>query len=282
MKQSTREDYAGKVRTAQLWLDAHYAEPVTPAQLARLVHISPFHFHRVFRGVSGESVMQCLRRRRLEAAALQLRRGATSVTRIALDVGFQSHEGFTRAFKEHFGVPPTEWRHSQSNRLSRATRAGIQAPAEVTRRRLVETPIVCMRHQGSFSDVPSAWQQFLHLASKQRLYSGAERMMGIYPDDPEVTRPGKVRFDVGLVGAPSSAPTAPLRVDLIPAGSWAVTVHHGSYDSLSETYLKLVGGWFPSRGVPLGALPCLEFYLNSPHSTPVAELRTEVWAPIAC
>lgn len=283
MKASTKTDYEARIGDALAYLAAHHAEDVSPKELASIACFSLHHFHRVFRGVSGESVMQCLRRLRLEAAAHKLRRSDASVVEVALAVGFESHEGFTRAFKDHFGAPPNEWRKLENARITQlAERTALELP-HVETRIFEEASFVHMRHQGSFADVGAVWQTFLERASALGLYYGEEQLVGRYPDDPEITPIGKIRFDVGLLRprADGARIGEGLREETLPRGAFAVTVHEGSYTTLSETYLKLVGGYFPRTGKPLGEGPCLELYLNLPRDTPEADLRTEVWAPFA-
>ena len=282
MKPSTQIDYQARIDEVLVWLAAHQNEDVSPARLARVAHFSPYHFHRVFRGVCGESVMQCLRRLRLESAALRLRRTRDGVTEVALDAGFESHEGFTRAFKEHFGAPPNVWRKQESQRIRRLARRGPLVVPEVEVRTSKPLDFVCARRRGSFADVPGAWQELIAEAMRQGLYTGREQLVGRYPDDPDITPPGKVRFDVGLVpsGAPPTRLRHGLRHETLPGGRWAVATHRGSYATLSETYLRLVGGWFPHTGRELDDRPCLELYKNSPADTAEADLLTEVWAPI--
>lgn len=199
MKPSTQIDYRARIDEVLVWLAAHQNEAVSPARLARVAHFSPYHFHQVFRGVCGESVMQCLRRPRLESAALRLRRTGDGVTQVALDAGFESHEGFTRAFKEHFGAPPNVWRKQESPRMRRLGRRGPLGLPEVEVRRSKPVSFVCARHRGAFDAVPAAWEKLVAAVSRQGLYTGREQLVGRYPDDPEVTPPGKLRFDIGLV-----------------------------------------------------------------------------------
>ncbi len=99
MKSSTRSDYAGRVLRVLTHIQEHLDAPLVLSDLAALAHFSPFHFHRVFRGMVGESVLQHVRRLRLERAAMQLKTTADSVTSIALDAGYEAHEAFTRAFR---------------------------------------------------------------------------------------------------------------------------------------------------------------------------------------
>jgi AraC family transcriptional regulator len=281
IKTETRLDYQTRLQVALRWLEEHQAEEITPAQLAQVAGFSPYHFHRVFRGMLGESVMQRVRRLRLESAAQRLRRSDDSVIDIALAAGFESHEGFTRAFKEHFGAPPQQWRKQPSERLQALAHEPL-LPREVDLRKVPAMHFLCMSHQGSFDDIAVVWQQFVSTVLARGLFSGREQLVGRYPDDPEITPPGKVRFDVGMLlnNALTVPAEPPLRQETLPAGEWAVALHRGSYTALSDTYLRLVGGWFPQAGHALDDRPCLEFYLNSPSNTAEADLLTEVWAPV--
>lgn len=281
MKQSTKVDYRARIDDVIAYLEAHQDEDVTPARLAEVAAFSIHHFHRVFRGVSGESVMQCIRRLRLETAARRLRDSEVSVTEVAFTAGFASHEGFTRAFSDHFGEPPATWRKSARATLGeRVKRVEIRIP-EVSVRTLAPTRFVFVRHHGAFADVGEVWARFVALASSTMGFTGDEQLLGRYPDDPEITSVDKVRFDVGFVRPTELGSLADgLREETLEGGLFAVAEHRGSYATLHETYLALVGGFFPSTGRELGEGPCLEFYLNSPRDTPEAELRTEVWAPI--
>ncbi len=188
MKPSTRTDYQARIDEALVWLAAHQNEDVSPARLARVAIFSPYHFHRVFRGVCGESVMQCLRRLRLESAALRLRRTGDGVTEVALDAGFESHEGFTRAFKEHFGAPPSVWRKQESARVRRVAQREPLALPEVELRTTKPLAFVCSRHRGTFDDVPAAWQGLIAEAARQGLYTGGEQLVGRYPMRRSATR----------------------------------------------------------------------------------------------
>ena len=74
------------------------------------VHFSKYHYQRIFREAVGDSVMGYVARRRISLAAMELARTDASVLKIALKYGYDSHEGFTRSFRSHMGITPTEYR----------------------------------------------------------------------------------------------------------------------------------------------------------------------------
>jgi AraC family transcriptional regulator len=93
------------------YIEAHLDGDLSLAALARVVNFSEFHFHRVFKGVVGETLNQFIQRRRVEKAARFLTGNpAKSVTEIALDCGFSGSAAFARAFKDAFGVSASQYR----------------------------------------------------------------------------------------------------------------------------------------------------------------------------
>src|SRR6201996_1677522 len=90
-----------------LWfVESHLADPLTLDDVAEVAGISRFHLVRAFATATGLSVMRYVRARRLTEAARALAAGAPDILQVALDSDYGSHEAFTRAFRDHFGVTP--------------------------------------------------------------------------------------------------------------------------------------------------------------------------------
>ena len=91
-------------------IEAHIREKLTVTALAESIHISKYHYQRLFREAVGESVMRYVTRRRMALAAAELAETDASVLEIALRYGYDSHDGFTRAFRAALGVTPADYR----------------------------------------------------------------------------------------------------------------------------------------------------------------------------
>src|SRR6202521_486843 len=90
-----------------LWfIESHLAEELTLDEVAAIGGVSRFHMVRAFAAATGLSVMRYVRARRLSEAARALAGGAPDILTLALDADYGSHEAFTRAFRDHFGVTP--------------------------------------------------------------------------------------------------------------------------------------------------------------------------------
>src|SRR5205085_6955962 len=110
MHSQTERTYHERVLRVLVYIQNHLDDALALDDLAAVAHFSPYHFHRIFRGMVGESVMEHVRRLRLERAAHRLKFTDQPVTRIAFDAGYEAHEAFTRAFGAMFGTAPSQFR----------------------------------------------------------------------------------------------------------------------------------------------------------------------------
>src|SRR5688572_4447608 len=110
MRSRTEQAYKERLLRVLVYIQQHLDEAIELDDLARVAHFSPYHFHRLFRGMVGESVMEHIRRLRLERAAHRLKLSDQPVTQIAFDAGYETHEAFTRAFRAMFDESPSQFR----------------------------------------------------------------------------------------------------------------------------------------------------------------------------
>ena len=92
------------------FIESRLTEAIDIGELAQQAFFSKTHYQRLFRAIVGEPVMEYVKNRRLQLAGRDVHAGSTSILDIALKYGYDSHEGFTRAFKAYFGVTPSEYR----------------------------------------------------------------------------------------------------------------------------------------------------------------------------
>jgi AraC family transcriptional regulator len=281
MKPDTMSAYHERITTVLQHIHHNLDAPLSLDDLADVAHFSPFHFHRVFRGIVGESVKEHVRRLRLERAAQQLRSTDRTVIDIALDAGYEAHESFTRAFSEVFDMPPSEFRKTHD--ASYSSRRSPGGPSRLSNFRIQHFDtlrVVYLRHVGPYDEVGKTWSRFVPWAMSQGLFGFGSRMLGISYDDPEITAPDKLRYDAALVVTRPVAPSGEFGVQELPAGDYAVALHTGPYQYLGDSYAELAGKLLPSTQHELRSAPALEFYLNYPGMTPEDQLQTEICLPI--
>ena len=105
--------YEDKLKLALAYIQEHYAEPITIAQLAGLCGFSQVHFMNIFKAAIGSTCIEYLVEYRLARAALELEETDHSVMQIALDTGFQNTSYFNRAFKRQYALTPSAYRREK-------------------------------------------------------------------------------------------------------------------------------------------------------------------------
>jgi AraC family transcriptional regulator len=94
------------IERAVWFIESRLSDPIRLVDVADAVGVSPFHLARLFHAVAGQPVISYVRSRRLSEAARALASGRPDILGLALDVGYGSHEAFTRAFRDRFGLTP--------------------------------------------------------------------------------------------------------------------------------------------------------------------------------
>jgi AraC family transcriptional regulator len=297
MKSNTRQTYQERILNVLVHIQNHLDETLALEDLARVAHFSPYHFHRMFRGMVGESVKEHVRRLRLERAAHRLKFTDLPVTRIAFEAGYETHEAFTRAFRALFEESPSGFRETHqpipypkapadvhydpSGKLAGCRLALPQQPPLAVRLEdVAPLRLAFMRHVGPYADVGRTWMRFMMWAGMRGLLKTGWTMIGIVHDDPEVTPADKVRYDACLTVDDRFQPEGDVGVQGLDGGAYAVATHLGPYQDLSDTYARLCGDWLLTSGCELRSTPCFEIYRNSPQDTPPHELRTDIHVPL--
>ncbi len=276
-------DWRERIDAVRRCIEDRLEEDVPLEVLADVACASVFHFHRVFRGMTGETVRGYGRRLRLERAAHRLTHGDDDILTIALDAGYDSHEAFTRAFRARFGAPPSTFRQERRAVLH----ARVPDPEEMTMEihiaERAPTWIASVRHVGPYDQVGEAWKTLMKWGWSKMMFGRAETF-GLCFDDPDVTPAERIRYEACMAVKAGTKPKGEVAVRELPGGTYAVAEHVGPYDTLGRTYAGLcaavAAGPVDGMRWSLGDPPSVEVYLNDPRKTPPEDLRTEVWMPV--
>ncbi|MFC1953639.1 GyrI-like domain-containing protein [Chloroflexota bacterium] len=106
-----REEYTARINRVIDYIEANISKDLSLKELASEAHFSPFHFHRIFGAMVGETLNNFIKRLRVEkAASMLVQNHRKSITEIALECGFSGSSTFARAFQEAFGMSASNWR----------------------------------------------------------------------------------------------------------------------------------------------------------------------------
>jgi AraC family transcriptional regulator len=249
--------------------------------LADVAAMSRFHWHRVFRALTGETVAQCVRRMRLHRAAVALVHGDDPLPVIAASVGYADVTTFTRAFSDSYGMAPGAFRARGELRPTprlNPMKGPLMYPVDI--RALPARTLVATEHQGHYPEINRAFERLFATLAARNLIGHTGFMVGVFLHDPSVTPVPDLRSYAGaIVDKPFDIP-APLQSYLLPAGPHAVMRYQGPYAGLPAAYDQLFGLWLPQSGRQMADLPSFELYLNSPMDTPQDRLVTELHLPL--
>lgn len=259
--------------------------------LAQRAGYSPFHFHRSFVAVVGESPKQHLLRMRIERAAYLIAITDRKFVEIAFDVGFQTHESFTRAFRRRFEMSPTEYRaHAKSAQAERMKRnehftghgCVLSAVRFLTLR---PATLLCSRHLGAYAEVgmppfgadDELWSPLIEQASG----AGVEHdgtAWSICHDNPTITPGPQQRLDA-CIGLDRPVPDSGKFRNLDFAGGlYAGIEHTGPHRTIAQAYAQVADAIRRSTAMTFATGPLVQIFRHI--DTTGDEHRTEVYFPI--
>jgi AraC family transcriptional regulator len=271
-------EYQRRLHAVIEHIDRHLDENLDLATLAAVAHFSAFHFHRLFRALTGEPIGDYLWRRRLELAALRLRsQPGLSVLEVALGVGFGSTEAFSRAFRTRFGCTPTTWRKSKHDQSSRKAGQAARAAARKNggkstkesamktemKVRLVDREpvhVAYLRYTGPVGTAIGAfWMATVAPWMGTNNLYGRDRF-GISLDDPSVTQDANIRYDACIASPEGEVLTGSPQRKVIPGGKYAAMYYQGTGADIGAAWDALLRDWLPRSGMQLDSRPFFEHY----------------------
>jgi AraC family transcriptional regulator len=141
--------------------------------------------------------------------------------------------------------------------------------------------VAYVRHQGPYAECSVAWDKLCGWLGMEGYLSPGRRFIGISYDDPDETPPEKIRYDACVEIEDDFEATSEIGVQTIAGGDYARVTHQGPYETLSESYRRVLGQWLPRQSRRLRNAPGFEVYFNTPESTAPEDLVTDIYIPLA-
>jgi AraC family transcriptional regulator len=282
LKDRTKLDYGRRVARAMALLAADPTRSPGLEELAEAAAFSPFHFHRIYRELAGETPAETLTRLRLSKAAALLVRDRPPIGKVARQAGYGSAAAFTRAFRAAYGVPPAAYRDA----------GGIGAPLpqprpseedrmhEITIRQEPALRLAALPHRGAYTGIGAVFDRLMAWAGPRGLVGDDARFIGLYHDDPLSVAEKDLRSDAGMTVAEGVQGSDGVRILELPPTRCAVLVFKGPYAELEGAYTWLYRDWLPASGEEPADQPCREEYLNDCRTLPPSEWLTAVMLPL--
>lgn len=302
MKTSTHNRHADAIERviARLSSAIEAGDPLPdlPA-LAAVAHLSPYHFHRVYRALTGEPLGATVTRLRLSRAVHLLGEEARSVTDVALLLGYDSSQTLARVFRERLGSTPgavqgdPELRAVLLRQLAGDVTRSL-SPAAITHEEgpamsitIVEFDplvVIARRNVGSHASLNGGFQALFEWAGEHGLVEHVQHLVGIPVDDWRDVPPDALRFDCCIAldrafDADGGLPDA-LRAVELAGGCYAQVRHVGAFDGLEQAADIALRQLLDDGGHALRDAPVFYIYRDDPEDVAEALLRSDILIPL--
>jgi AraC family transcriptional regulator len=283
MKASSHADYLKRIDRVIDALSASLADerplPST-AELAQVANFSAFHFMRVYRALAGESLGATIQRLRLRRAAHLLAGTQQTVSEISGRVGFDTPQAFARAFRQHFGVAPSEARQAA---FMAQPRDSIQPKQESAIRvdivALQPFRVVVLRKRGTDADLAEAYGALFAWMAQRGALEAIDGIWGLPYHDRRESSAEHCEFDCCLATGAALEAGDGVAIGEIGGGEFLRHKHVGTYTRLDESHDAVLRFALDNQW-NLRDAPIVHEYLNDPESTPEDQLQTHVYVPV--
>lgn len=273
------------------YIETHLTEEISGKDISKIVGLSDYHFKRMFSYMAGMSLNEYIKNRRLSVANVELINGA-KVTDIAYKYGYQSIEGFSRAFREWSGFLPSE---VTKNKIQKSfpkfsffidIRGGISMEFKIEKKEKFNIVGVSKRVPIQFEGENNAILELAQSITEQQR-NEMHQLANLYPhqvlnvsydyDDDFLEEKGYLTHMIGFATTKENT-FADLEQLSIEESLWAIFPNQGPFPvTLQETTAKIYSEWLPSSGYEVADIPGISF---TKHNGTSENVYSEVWMPV--
>lgn len=306
----SRVEYRARINRVMDYIDHNLDRPLELKTVAEAANFSPFHFHRIFTFMMGETPTDYIQRLRVERAAWKLREDdPKTVTEIAYECGFGSVSLFSRTFKKYFGTTPTAFIASEKpvyshdgrifskngQMLRKNMKHGTPTDADICFveskqlyfmeanievRQMPEMKAVYVRHIGAFNEIGQAYEKLFKWAYPRGLYTpNASKSATVTHDDPSVTELEKVRQSACIIVDGDIKVDGEIGKLTIPGGKYAVGRFELGFTDFEKAWNSMCN-WFVESGYQQGDGWTYELYHNDYTTHPERKHIVDICIPV--
>ncbi|HHV13063.1 MAG TPA: AraC family transcriptional regulator [Clostridiales bacterium] len=286
-------DTLSSMNNALLYIEEHLTEDIDYSKVSKIAYCSEYHFRRMFSFLSGISLSEYIRRRRLTLAALDLKDRDLRIIDVAVKYGYNSADSFSRVFQSLHGILPSEAR-SENIQLKAYPRMSFQLSIKggsEMNYRIVEkksfklvgfkkrVPVI---FEGVNPEIAKMTELLTPEVIKQLKAISDVELRGIISASTNFSEgrmEGEGELDHYIGVATSSNETADFDVLKIDSSTWAVFESIGPFpETLQNVWGRIYAEWFPSSGYEAVEGP--EILWNESPDTESPKYRSEIWIPV--
>jgi AraC family transcriptional regulator len=302
-KEKLRKEYIRRINMAMDFIDNNYSKNISLEDVAKAAYFSPFHFHRVFSTLVGETVNNFITRRRIEKSAVYLLRGYDySISEIAEMNGFNSPAAFSRAFKKYYGTSASDMQNMVKSQFSKICKVdskncknkftietyicnvekilnSMNMKTNVEVKEMPEFKVAYMRHTGEYIGIGKVFEKLYMWAMKNACISQDTKAISVYHDDPKVTEPEKVRTSACLTMDKDFKPEGEVGMLTVKKGKYAVGHFEVSQSEFGDAW-NYMCAWTIENGYEEGDGDYYEIYCNNHKEHPEGKFIVDICIPV--
>lgn len=285
-------EHLKQLNLAMRYIESNLADEIDFQKVAQLAGCSEYHFRRMFSFLSGMSLSEYIRYRRLSQAALELRNSSTRVIDLAVKYGYDSPDSFSRAFQGFHGLTPTDARVEGVSLKAvppMTFQLTIQGGNEMDYRIIEKEAFtivglkrtVSLQYNGVNPEIAAMWASLTE--------DDIHTLKALSTIEPRGMLNASVNFTEGrgegtaldqYIGvATTESPAEKWDVLAVPASTWAVFTARGKFpDELQSVWDRIYSEWFSMSGYEVSEGP--EILWNESKDTSLPNYHSEIWIPV--
>ncbi|MEP3654408.1 MAG: helix-turn-helix domain-containing protein [Litorimonas sp.] len=278
------------IQRAVTYIQTELREDRIPSleDVAKAAGVSKFHFHRVFKLITGETCAQIITRLRLAKATAELKQANTSITQAAFAAGYGSGQAFAKAIRRELSTSASEIR-SDPERLSETIKTLIKPDlsnsdhtppfVQIEIASLDPLDVLVIRSEDVYPDLIDTYNGLFEMAGGPQ---NVRAVLGLPHRDIETSLDGGFIFDAALV--PLSAVTVTpdtVVAKRLDGGLYLLAQHKGLDADIPVTLDALYSHILMCPDIDLTDAPCVHHYIDDPEEVAETNCRTDIYIPIA-
>jgi AraC family transcriptional regulator len=298
-----KNSYISSVNKALQYMDENLDTDLSLDKVSKIACFSPYHFHRIFKTVTNETLNAYITRKRVEKiATVLIRKPEVSITALSVQYGFNSNSSLTRAFKKYYSISPSEFRQQSSSRFSKISKIKskngqelvvfgeyicsidnlkdwIEMNAKIEIKEIAKLElayVTSIGHRG----IASAYDTLVKWAIPLGLLQNPKaKMVTIYHDSFKTTDPEKLRISACITLAEPIKTTGNIGKTSIEKGKFIV----GSFVIALNEFEKSWNGlfvWMADNGYKKADREPFEIYHNDYRTHPEKKAMVDFYIPI--
>jgi len=277
------------IKRAVQFIETALAEDKAPSvkDIAQAAGLSHFHFHRIYKLLTGETCAQTITRLRLARGTSALLQDNISITEAAMTAGYGSSQAFAKVIKRELQTNASDMR-TDPERLAKTIQTLIKpndsisdqtAPAlRIEVGSLEPLEILVVRTENIYPDLVDTYNNLFEIAGGP---DNVRAVFGLPHEDIELFDDGDFTFDAGLLPqTPVPLSTMNVSTQLIRSGHYLIARHKGLDADLPNTLNALYSTIIRSSNIDFADAPCLHHYIDDPEEIEEALCRTDIYVPI--